>query len=125
MIDYIWVGHFDHDALEKGAIIVVQSLDKEAVCGLLTEMGESIAKPTEDGLLGRVDSFPVWWREGCLLCISPVVKPSVVNFIAGLVRKTGCEILHDPTKTVFTLEEFVSHCHWLSGLQHEINPPWS
>jgi hypothetical protein len=125
MIDNIWVGHFDHDALEKGAIVVVKSLDKEVVCGLLSDVGELFAEPTEDACLGRVDGFPFWWREGCLLCISPVVRPSVVNFIACLVRKTGCEILHDPTKSMFTLEGFVSHSQWLSGLQREANSPRS
>jgi hypothetical protein len=115
MIDFLKIGYFDHSALEQSKIVVHRPLEKQVVCGLLEGMGEFA--PSDDG-------FAFWWiNDGYLLCVSPLVKPIVVNFIVSLLQTTGCEVLHDPTMTVFTTEGFLAHCHWLSGLQHEIKSP--
>jgi hypothetical protein len=119
MIHYYVLGFLDHDAVKRHEFVTRKTLEKTVVQGLAEEMGQVL--PNGDI---SVDGEVLDYHESCLICIAPVVRRKVVDFVVRLARDTGCDIARIDLGHILTPEDFRDLWEFLVDPKNQAPSPW-
>ena len=98
-------GFFDPIRLGQHELVVRQPLDTEAVGRAFREWGGTVAEGS-----GEVDGHRfILHAEGFLESTSVLATRRVIDFVASLVRETGCEIAVPSFGGTISLESVVEN----------------
>ena len=112
MFSSLCFGFFDPIQLRQHELVVRHALDLQAVERTFRDCGGTVAEG-----LGEVDGHRfILHAEGFLESTSVLAARRVVDFVAHLIRETGCEIAAPSFGGTVSLESLMANFERLSGI---------
>jgi hypothetical protein len=116
LIHYLFLGHFEHDGeivrFSKSPNdpvyrpVVCKPLDTEAINIVLREI-----KGAEVGRLDFPEEWPIWLKDGYLVCDKYTKDQEVIKFVTRLVERTCCNIYDVGAHCDITLNDWLAVMH--------------